>query len=273
MTEINHSYLERSAYIYIRQSKPEQVQYNVESQRRQYGLPERARQLGFHDVHLIDEDLGRSATGHVDRDGFEALLAAVCQGRVGAVFVVDASRLARNGHEWHRLLEFCGIVDTLIVDHDGVYDPKHPNDRLLLGLKGMMSELETECSGNDRRRRFGGWPGVASTTPGFPKATCFAVRDAWRKIPTSRCGELLSWCSPSSASWAVPGRSRCGFARKKSRCPGAGLPSRILWTLFPRPPGGSRGSSRTRHTRASITSARKLLTNRSYGVSYHLCSG
>ena len=143
MTEINHSYLERSAYIYIRQSKPEQVQHNVESQRRQYGLPERARQLGFHDVHLIDEDLGRSATGHVDRDGFEALLAAVCQGRVGAVFVVDASRLARNGHEWHRLLEFCGIVDTLIVDHDGVYDPKHPNDRLLLGLKGMMSEMET----------------------------------------------------------------------------------------------------------------------------------
>ena len=143
MTEINHSYLERSAYIYIRQSKPEQVQHNVESQRRQYGLPERARQLGFHDVHLIDEDLERSATGHVDRDGFEALLAAVCQGRVGAVFVVDASRLRANGHEWHRLLEFCGIVDTLIVDHDGVYDPKHPNDRLLLGLKGMMSEMET----------------------------------------------------------------------------------------------------------------------------------
>ena len=94
-------------------------------------------------MHVIDEDLGRSGTRHVDRDGFEAMLGAVCQGQVGAVFAVEASRLARNGHEWHRLLEFCGIVDTLIVDHDGVYDPKHPNDRLLLGLKGTMSEMET----------------------------------------------------------------------------------------------------------------------------------
>ncbi|MGO9998145.1 MAG: recombinase family protein [Acetobacteraceae bacterium] len=143
MSKINPSHLARSAYIYIRQSTPEQVQNNLESQRRQYGLSEQARQLGFHDVHVIDEDLGRSGTGHVDRDGFEAMLGAVCQGQVGAVFAVEASRLARNGHEWHRLLEFCGIVDTLIVDHDGVYDPKHPNDRLLLGLKGTMSEMET----------------------------------------------------------------------------------------------------------------------------------
>jgi DNA invertase Pin-like site-specific DNA recombinase len=143
MSKINPSHLDRAAYIYIRQSTPEQVQNNLESQRRQYGLSEQARQLGFRDVHVIDEDLGRSGTGHVDRDGFEAMLGAVCQGQVGAVFAVEASRLARNSHEWHRLLEFCGIVDTLIVDHDGVYDPKHPNDRLLLGLKGTMSEMET----------------------------------------------------------------------------------------------------------------------------------
>ena len=143
MTKINQSHLERAAYIYIRQSKPEQVENNLESQRRQYGLTERARQLGFRDVQVIDDDLGRSGAGHVDRHGFEELLAAVCQGQVGAVFAVEASRLACNGHEWHRLLEFCGIVDTLIVDHDGVYDPRHPNDRLLLGLKGTMSEMET----------------------------------------------------------------------------------------------------------------------------------
>jgi DNA invertase Pin-like site-specific DNA recombinase len=143
MSKINPSHLERAAYIYIRQSKPEQVQNNVESRRCQYSLTERAGQLGFHDVQVIDDDLGRSGSGHVDRHGFEELLAAVCQGRVGAVFAVEASRLARNGHEWHRLVEFCGIVDTLIVDHDGVYDPKHPNDRLLLGLKGTMSEMET----------------------------------------------------------------------------------------------------------------------------------
>ncbi len=143
MSKIEQSHLERAAYIYIRQSTPQQVQNNVESQRRQYGLTERAKQLGFHDVHVIDEDLGRSGSGHVERHGFEELLAAVCQGHVGAVLAVEASRLARNGHEWHRLLDFCGIVDTLIVDHDGVYDPKHPNDRLLLGLKGTMSEMET----------------------------------------------------------------------------------------------------------------------------------
>jgi DNA invertase Pin-like site-specific DNA recombinase len=143
MSKLKDSHLSRSAYVYIRQSKPEQVRENVESRRRQFGLTERARQLGFRDVQVIDEDLGRSGSGYVDRGGYEALLAAVCQGQVGAVFAVDASRLARNGHEWHRLLEFCGIVDTLLVDHDGIYDLAEPNDRLLLGVKGTLSEMET----------------------------------------------------------------------------------------------------------------------------------
>jgi excisionase family DNA binding protein len=142
MSKIQKSHLERAAYIYVRQSTPSQVRNNVQSQRCQYGLDEHARQLGFSNIQVIDDDLGTSATGHVERLGFEALLAAVCQGQVGAVFATGASRLARNGPEWHHLLEFCAIVDTLIIDHDGVYDPKHPNDRLLLGLKGMLSEME-----------------------------------------------------------------------------------------------------------------------------------
>ena len=142
MSQIQKTHLERSAYIYVRQSSPTQVRHNVQSQRCQYGLAERARQLGFADVRVIDDDQGCSGSGHVTRPGFEELLAAVCRGQVGAVFAVEASRLARNGHEWHRLLEFCGIVDTLIIDHDGVYDPKQTNDRLLLGLKGTMSEME-----------------------------------------------------------------------------------------------------------------------------------
>ncbi len=96
MIKIKQSHLDRAAYIYIRQSKPEQVQNNVESQRRQYGLTERAGQLGFRDVQVIDDDLGRSGAGYVDRQGFEELLAAVCQGRVGAVFAVEASRLAQR---------------------------------------------------------------------------------------------------------------------------------------------------------------------------------
>ena len=101
-------------------------------------MVERAQELGWQEIRVVDEDMGRSGSGHVEREGFEALLAAVCQGQVGGVFAVEASRLARNGHEWHRLLEFCGVVDTLIIDHDGIYNPKHPNDRLVLGLKHEM---------------------------------------------------------------------------------------------------------------------------------------
>ena len=118
------------------------MEQNLESQRRQYALVDRARDLGWHDIRVVDEDLGRSGSGHIERQGFETLLADVCQGQVGAVFAVEASRLARNGRDWHQLLEFCQIVDTLIVDHDGIYDPKHPNDKLVLGLKGTMSEVE-----------------------------------------------------------------------------------------------------------------------------------
>jgi len=142
MAEITKHHLERTAYIYIRQSTVTQVQHNVESTRRQYALVEYARELGWHDVRVIDEDQGRSSRGHVLRNGFDKMVSAVCEGQVGAVFAVEASRLARNGMEWHRLIEFSGIVGTLIVDHDGIYDAKHPNDRLVLGLKGAMSEME-----------------------------------------------------------------------------------------------------------------------------------
>ena len=141
MTKITPDHLARQAIVYIRQSTADQVANNLESQRRQYNLPERARHLGWSDVAVIDDDLGRSGGG-IARPGFEKLLAAICEGRVGAVVSVEASRLARNGRDWHTLLEFCGLVGTLIVDQDGVYDPRHPNDRLLLGMKGTMSEME-----------------------------------------------------------------------------------------------------------------------------------
>ncbi len=139
--KITSDHLARGAYIYVRQSTAGQVANNHESQRRQYGLADRARALGWSDVSVIDDDLGRSGSG-VSRPGFERLLAAICEGRVGAVFAIEASRLARNGRDWHTLIEFCGLVGTLIVDEDGTYEPRHPNDRLLLGMKGTMSELE-----------------------------------------------------------------------------------------------------------------------------------
>lgn len=140
MNKITTEHLARSAFVYVRQSTVYQVVNNVESQRRQYGLVERAKQLGWHDVQVIDDDLGRSGSGTA-RHGFERLLAAICEGRVGAVVSLEASRLARNGRDWHTLLEFCGLVGALIVDEDGVYE-RSPNDRLLLGMKGTMSEME-----------------------------------------------------------------------------------------------------------------------------------
>ena len=141
MTKVTSDHLARAAYVYVRQSTADQLLHNHESRRRQYGLAERARSLGWRDVVVIDEDLGRSGSG-VSRPGFERLLAAICEGRIGAVFAIEASRLARNGRDWHTLIEFCGLVGTIIIDEDGVYDPRQPNDRLLLGMKGTMSELE-----------------------------------------------------------------------------------------------------------------------------------
>ena len=141
MTKITTEHLARSACIYIRQSTADQLVHNHESRRRQYGLVDRARQLGWTKVEVIDDDLGRSGGG-IARPGFERLLAAICEGRVGSVLAIEASRLARNGRDWHTLIEFCGLVGTIIVDEDGLYDPRHPNDRLLLGMKATMSELE-----------------------------------------------------------------------------------------------------------------------------------
>jgi len=134
--------LQRKAIVYVRQSTPGQVRANLESQRRQYDLAEIAHQHGFAQVEVIDDDLGRSASGAIERPGFDRLVAALCAGGVGAVLCLDASRLARNGRDWHHLLELCGLVEARVIDHDGVYDPCQPNDRLLLGMKGSISEFE-----------------------------------------------------------------------------------------------------------------------------------
>src|SRR5881396_3474999 len=134
--------LKRKAVVYVRQSTPAQVQTNLESQRRQYELVDVARERGFRNIEVIDDDLGRSASGMVARPGFERLVAWLCAGEVGAVLCFDASRLARNGRDWHHLLELCGLVEARVIDTDGIYDPCRPNDRLLLGMKGTMSEAE-----------------------------------------------------------------------------------------------------------------------------------
>jgi DNA invertase Pin-like site-specific DNA recombinase len=137
------SHLKRDAYLYVRQSTLRQVFENTESTKRQYGLRQRAVALGWRQDHIvvIDSDLGESGAS-TDREGFQRLVTAVSMGHAGIVLGLEVSRLARNSTDWHRLLEICALTDTLILDEDGVYDPAHFNDRLLLGLKGTMSEAE-----------------------------------------------------------------------------------------------------------------------------------
>lgn len=140
--KITPEHLSRGAVVYVRQSTIGQVVEHTESKRRQYALADSAREMGFMAVSVIDDDLGRSGSGLVERPGFQKLVAAVCAGSVGSVFCIEASRLARNGRDWHHLIDLCALVNTLVIDHDGVYDPRLINDRLLLGLKGTMSEYE-----------------------------------------------------------------------------------------------------------------------------------
>lgn len=140
--KLTPEHLRRGAVVYVRQSTVGQVIEHTESKRRQYALADSARELGFASVSIIDDDLGRSGSGLVERPGFQKLVAAVCGGSVGAVFSIEASRLARNGRDWHHLIDLCALANSLVIDHDGVYDPRLINDRLLLGLKGTMSEYE-----------------------------------------------------------------------------------------------------------------------------------
>ena len=142
--KVTAEHLRRSACLYVRQSTLRQVHENCESTARQYDLKRRAQALGWttDQIIIIDEDLGLSGATATDRNGFQRLVAEVGLGRVGVVMGLEVSRLARNSTDWHRLLEICALADTLILDEDGIYDPGHFNDRLLLGLKGTMSEAE-----------------------------------------------------------------------------------------------------------------------------------
>ena len=143
-SKVRVTHLKRDAYLYVRQSTVRQVFENTESTKRQYALKQRAVALGWpiEQVHVIDTDLGQSGATAADRKGFKQLITEVSLGRVGVVLGLEVSRLARNCTDWHRLLELCALTDALILDEDGLYDPNDFNDRLLLGLKGTMSEAE-----------------------------------------------------------------------------------------------------------------------------------
>lgn len=152
--KITEQHLKRAAYIYVRQSTGHQVRHHHQGRQRQYDLDVRARKLGFSQVTLIDDDQGKTGSGLVERPGFATLLAAVCGGQAGAVFALEASRLARNNRDWHHLIDLCALTSTLIIDGEGVYDPREINDRLLLGLKGTMSEFELNLFRQRARKAF-----------------------------------------------------------------------------------------------------------------------
>ena len=142
--KVTSAHLERDAYLYIRQSTPRQVIENTESTRRQYALRDQARVYGWplERIHVIDSDQGKTGSQAKIRDGFQQLVSEVALGKAGIVMGLEVSRLARNSADWQRLIELCALSGTLILDQDGTYDPTSFNDRLLLGLKGTMSEVE-----------------------------------------------------------------------------------------------------------------------------------
>jgi DNA invertase Pin-like site-specific DNA recombinase len=142
--KIGPQHRSRKAILYVRQSSAYQVQHNEESRRLQYAMESRLRELGWNDIEVIDDDLGRSAAGTTARAGFERMVAEVCLGHVGAVAAREVSRFARNSRDWQKLVEVCRVVDTVLIDQETVYDPRKSNDRLLLGLKGSLNEYELD---------------------------------------------------------------------------------------------------------------------------------
>src|SRR5262250_17120 len=143
-SKITEQHQSKSAYIYVRQSTPAQILHHQESTERQYALRQKALELGWREatVRTLDRDLGVSGAQMTGRDDFKTLVADVSMGRVGAVFALEVSRLARSNLDWHRLLELCALTETLVIDEDGCYDPADFNDGLLLGLKGAMAQAE-----------------------------------------------------------------------------------------------------------------------------------
>jgi DNA invertase Pin-like site-specific DNA recombinase len=246
-SKVQGRHLKRNAYLYVRQSTLRQVLENTESTERQYGLRRRALALGWKldQIVVIDSDLGQSGACAVDRQGFQHLVTEVSLGRAGIVMGLEVSRLARNSTDWHRLLEICALADTLILDEDGVYDPAHFNDRLLLGLKGTMSEAELHVL---RARLRGGILNKARRGElqiRLPIGFVYDARGRVRLDPDARVQETVrqlfsSFRRTGSATATVKAFREQGlkFPRRCYRGPGKGEVvwaeldhSRVLWVL------------------------------------------
>src|SRR6266702_3728330 len=188
--KVRPHHLERKALLYVRQSSAHQVLHNRESSALQYAMRDRLTALGWSEIEVIDDDLGRSAAGGVLRAGFERMVAQVCLGKVGAVAAREVSRFARNSRDWQQLIEMCRGVDTVLIDQETIYAPRHGNDRLLLGLKGSLNEYELDLlrqrslSARYEKARRGEL--VVSAPVGFVKAG-----DRYEKHPDRRVQEAI----------------------------------------------------------------------------------
>ena len=189
--KVRSHHLERKAILYVRQSSAHQVLHNRESGALQYAMRDRLTALGWSEIEVIDEDLGRSAAGGVQRAGFERMVAEVCLGKVGAVCAREVSRFARNSRDWQQLIEMCRVVDTVLVDQETIYAPRHGNDRLLLGLKGSLNEYELDLlrqrslAARHAKARRGEL--VVAAPVGFVKAG-----DRYEKEPDRRVQEAIT---------------------------------------------------------------------------------
>jgi DNA invertase Pin-like site-specific DNA recombinase len=212
--KIGPVHLGRDAYVYVRQSTLTQLREHTESLLRQYELRERAVALGWdpHQVRVIDADLGRSGADATARQGFKDLVADVGLGRVGIVFGIEVSRLARNNSDWYQLLDLCAMTDTLIADTDGVYHPADFNDRLVLGLKGTMSEAELHLI---RSRLTAGLRHKAARgelRQFLPVGFDYDENGAVVITPDERWWRRSRRCSAVSPNWAPAGRCCCRCA-------------------------------------------------------------
>ena len=210
----------RKAILYIRQSSAHQVHHNLESQRLQYAMQDRLQQLGWREIEVVDDDLGRSAAGLVTRAGFARMVAEVCLGQVGAVAAREVSRFARNSREWQQLVEVCRVVDTVLIDLDTVYSPRHSNDRLLLGLKGQLERIRA----GPVAAALGGSPareGAARRTPRRRGRSGISrpMRRILRKIPIAASRRRSRWCFGSLRNWGPCARRCGGFWSTGCNCP------------------------------------------------------
>jgi DNA invertase Pin-like site-specific DNA recombinase len=227
--KIRPNHLERKAILYVRQSSVYQVNNNLESQKLQYAMEERLRNLGWREVEVVDEDLGRSASGSVMRAGFERMVSEVCLGQVGAVAAREVSRFARNSRDWQKLVEVCRVVDTLLIDQEMVYTPRQSNDRLLLGLKGSLNEYELDLlrqrSVEARREKARRGELIVAAPAGYVKSEDQRLE----KDPDRRVQECVSLVFGKFLELGSARQTLLWFLEHGLQVPVSGPRGRVIW--------------------------------------------